>query len=247
MKNIIIFTGAGISKDSGISTFRESDGLWENHKIEDVATPKGFKKDPQLVWDFYKSRHDELINIKPNAAHIAITKFQEDMKDSEYSIHVVTQNVDRLHTEAKNQNVIELHGNLYDVKCSSCDFIDHSQEYWKHIEIPKCPKCNENLRPNIVWFNEELSVSNISPALKLANGCSHMIIVGTSCKVYPAFSIVEKCQKTFNKIYECNIKQELKGSSHYTFLEGSSSETLPKLLDSLTLELIQLKQSTYSL
>ena len=243
MKNIIIFTGAGISKDSGISTFRESDGLWENHKIEDVATPQGFKKDPQLVWKFYKSRHDEVINIKPNAAHIAITKFQEDMKDSGYGVHVVTQNVDRLHTEAKNQNVIELHGNLYDVKCSSCSFIDHSQEYWTHIEIPKCPICNENLRPNIVWFNEELSVSNISPALKLANDCSHIVVVGTSCKV----SIVEKCQKSFKKIYECNIKQELTSSSNYKLLEGRASETLPNLLESLSTELIQLKQSIYSL
>lgn len=233
MKNIIIFTGAGISKDSGIKTFRESDGLWENYKIEDVATLDGFKKSPQLVWDFYKSRYDELAIIKPNAAHLAITKFQQDIKG--YNVHIVTQNIDRLHSEAQSENVIELHGNLYDVKCSSCSFIDSSREYWKHSTIPSCPSCGEYLRPNIVWFGEDLSVSNLTPAMKLAKDCSHVIVIGTSCQVYPAFSIVERCQKIFSKVYECNIKQEIARSHQY--LEGSASETVPELLSLLTMEL----------
>ena len=236
-KNIIIFTGAGVSAESGIQTFRNSDGLWENHRIEDVATPSGFVLNPQLVWDFYKSRHDQLSEVGPNAAHYAISAFQKMFEFSdEYNVIVITQNVDRLHHESGSVGIIELHGNLHDVKCSYCDYIDDSREFWDEVDIPKCPECGENLRPNIVWFFEPLDENDVKDAMTFAKNCSDIIVIGTSCGVYPAFSIVERAHLYGAKVYECNLDQINTKFKNYEFVGGNSSETVPKLLSTIYLE-----------
>jgi len=239
VKNVVIFTGAGISAESGIKTFRDYDGLWENFKVEDVATPEGFFNNPQMVWKFYKDRHDQLTSIEPNKAHKSITSFQESIKDNdEYRVVVITQNIDRLHQTSGTKNVIELHGNLHDVKCSCCDYVESTQIYWEHSVIPNCPRCGEYLRPDVVWFGENLDHWKYKRATTAIENCSDIIVIGTSCNVYPAFSLVEHAVSLGANLYECNLEKATNKIEECVYVQGKATETVPKLLSTIYLKTI---------
>ena len=186
MKKITVLTGAGVSAESGVSTFRDSDGLWENHKVEDVASIEGWYRNPSLVLDFYNARRAQLADVRPNAAHRAIAELE-----NEYKVTVVTQNVDNLHERAGSTRVIHLHGELTKVRPENCcnDRDGFSEETvfdigTDSITIGDLAPNGAQLRPHIVWFGE--AVPKIESAIDAVEAADVLLIVGTSLQVYPA-------------------------------------------------------------
>jgi len=180
--NIIILTGAGISQESGIQTFRDANGLWNNHDIMEVASPQGWIKNPELVLEFYNQRRRQLHEVQPNAAHKAITKLQEH-----FPVQVITQNVDDLHERAGNKNVLHLHGELFKVRSEKNP--EWIYEWKKDLHLGDVADDGSQLRPHIVWFGE--AVPNMEKAIELARQADIMLIVGTGMQVYPAAGLVQ--------------------------------------------------------
>ena len=185
-KKLVVLTGAGVSAESGITTFRDSNGLWENYKVEDVATIEGWNKDPKLVLDFYNARRAQLADVKPNAAHYAIAELEK-----EYDVTVITQNVDNLHERAGSTRIIHLHGELTKVRpensYSEMDGFSEASVFdigTDSIHIGDLAPNGAQLRPHIVWFGE--AVPKINQALDYVEAADVMLIVGTSLQVYPA-------------------------------------------------------------
>lgn len=183
---IVVLTGAGVSAESGVSTFRDSNGLWENYKVEDVASIEGWYRDPALVLEFYNARRAQLAEVKPNAAHIAIASLEQD-----YDVTVVTQNVDNLHERAGSTKIIHLHGELTKVRPENCcnDRDGYSEETvfdigTDSINIGDLAPNGAQLRPHIVWFGE--AVPKIEKAIDAVEAADMLLIVGTSLQVYPA-------------------------------------------------------------
>lgn len=182
-KKVVVFTGAGISAESGLKTFRDSGGLWEEYKVEDVATPEAWEKDPEMVLTFYNKRLKQVLNAKPNAAHFAIIELEK-----KFDVEIITQNIDDLHERAGSKKVLHLHGEILKSRSS----IDPSLVYAiKKGEIQVGEKCERGsqLRPNIVWFGEP--VPKMVAAEKIASVADVFIIVGTSLNVYPAAGLVD--------------------------------------------------------
>jgi NAD-dependent deacetylase len=186
MKNIVVLTGAGISAESGLGTFRDSEGLWEKYKIEDVATEKAFLKNPALVLDFYNIRRKQLLNSFPNDAHFALNKLKE-----KYNLSILTQNIDDLHERSGNTDIIHLHGKLRE----SRSVIDNKIYSIKGSELNIGDYCEQGgqLRPNVVWFGE--AVPNMDLAIDKVIQASIFIIIGTSLNVFPAASLIDYATK----------------------------------------------------
>ena len=186
MKNIVVLTGAGISAESGLGTFRGSEGLWEKYKIEDVATEKAFLKNPELVLDFYNIRRKQLLNSFPNDAHFALNKLKE-----KYNLSILTQNIDDLHERSGNTDIIHLHGKLRE----SRSVIDNKIYSIKGSELNIGDYCEQGgqLRPNVVWFGE--AVPNMNLAIDKVIQASIFIIIGTSLNVFPAASLIDYATK----------------------------------------------------
>lgn len=185
-KNLVVLTGAGVSAESGVSTFRDSDGLWEQHRVEDVASIEGWYRDPALVLDFYNARRAQLAAVKPNAAHRAIAELEQ-----EWNVTVVTQNVDNLHERAGSTRIIHLHGELTKVRPENCcnDRDGYSEETvfdigTDQIHVGDKAPNGAQLRPHIVWFGE--AVPKIEAAIDAVEAADVLLIVGTSLQVYPA-------------------------------------------------------------
>ena len=183
-KKLIVLTGAGMSAESGISTFRDSGGLWEKHRIEDVATPEGWAANPSLVLDFYNQRRKQLLEVEPNLGHILLAELEND-----FDVHIITQNVDNLHERAGSANVTHLHGELMKVRSTGpgAEVFELDE---KNISLhlgDKCPK-GYQLRPHIVWFGE--AVPEIENAAKIVKQADILVIIGTSLQVYPAAGLL---------------------------------------------------------
>jgi NAD-dependent deacetylase len=183
---VVVFTGAGISADSGIPTFRGPGGLWEKYKPEELASPWGFRKDPLLVWRWYAWRMRIIYSAKPNAAHILVAKL-EDMGKVKA---VITQNVDGLHQRAGSKKVIELHGNIWRARCTSCGYKWILSRPPEDSELPlRCPRCNSLARPDVVWFGEPLPSQALRAAWEEMEKANLVIVIGTSGVVEPAGSL----------------------------------------------------------
>lgn len=217
MKKIAILTGAGVSAESGIATFRASDGLWENHRVEDVASPEGFRKNPKLVLDFYNQRRAQLRTVKPNVGHKIIAALEDD-----YDVTIVTQNVDDLHERAGSTNVIHLHGEL--LKARPVDDEGSLVVDWPgDITIRDKDERGVQLRPHIVWFGEQ--VPKLELAARAVAAADLIIIVGTSMKVYPAAGLVGYADPSIPVIYvdpNPNINYELQSRDITTIVKGGS-------------------------
>lgn len=179
--HIVFLTGAGISQESGITTFRDHNGLWENHPIETVASPEGFAKNPQLVLDFYNARRKQLDAVYPNEAHILIARLEK-----KYQVTVITQNIDDLHESAGSSNVLHLHGELN--KCRSSIDKNLIYPYNEPLKLGDLAADGSQLRPNVVWFGEE--VPNINKAIEITQSADLFVIVGTTMQVQPAASLL---------------------------------------------------------
>ena len=182
MKRIAILTGAGISAESGISTFRDSNGLWENHRIEDVATPEGFRNNPALVLEFYNQRRKQLEMCEPNAAHIALAHLERY-----FQVDIITQNVDDLHERGGSSNVLHLHGELTKVRSIASDDEIYPWGY-KNLHLGDLTPSGHQLRPHIVWFGEQVPM--LDRAAEITEAADIFIVVGTSMVVYPAASLI---------------------------------------------------------
>ncbi len=183
MKNIVVLSGAGISAESGLQTFRDADGLWHNHRIEDVATPEAWERDPELVLEFYNQRRKQLLEVEPNAGHKALVALE-----SRFEVLIITQNVDDLHERAGSTRVLHLHGELKKVRSTADPSLVYDLHGWELKQGDCCEKGSQ-LRPHIVWFGE--AVPNIVPAVTLAGNADILLVVGTSLKVYPAAGLLQ--------------------------------------------------------
>lgn len=179
---IAVLTGAGISAESGIKTFRDSDGLWEGHDVMEVASPQGWKANPANVLRFYNLRRKQLLEVKPNAAHYALTELQEH-----FEVQIITQNVDNLHEKAGNQNVLHLHGELLKARSENNDNLVYPWE--KDIQLGDKAKDGHQLRPAIVWFGE--AVPKIEEAAEIFSDADVVLVIGTSLQVYPAAGLID--------------------------------------------------------
>jgi NAD-dependent deacetylase len=182
-KTIVVFTGAGMSQESGIKTFRDSGGMWEEYKIEDVATPEAFRKNPSLVIDFYNQRRKQVMEAKPNAGHLLLAKWQE-----KFNIKIITQNIDDLHERAGSSDVLHLHGEIMKTRSSLDAKLVYNLKSWELRLGDKCEKGSQ-LRPHIVWFGE--SVPNMEVAAEITAAADIFVTVGTSLNVYPAAGLVD--------------------------------------------------------
>ena len=229
-KNIVILTGAGISQESGIETFRASNGLWENHNVEDVATPEGFVRNPDLVYGFYNKRRRQLLSkkIQPNPAHKALVEL-ENACSGEFSL--VTQNVDDLHERSGSKNVFHMHGELLSALCSKTN----KRFTWKNdlTADSENPSTGEKgcLRPDIVWFGEQpYYLDEIYQALA---SCCLFIAIGTSGQVYPAASFVQEVQMNQARTIEVNLEETEISPYFQEHYYGPASVEVPKLVRAL--------------
>ncbi|WQT11592.1 NAD-dependent deacylase [Helicobacter pylori] len=186
MKNLVILSGAGISAESGIKTFRDADGLWEGHDIMEVASPYGWKKNPQKVLDFYNQRRRQLFEVYPNKAHKALAELEKH-----YQVNIITQNVDDLHERAGSSRILHLHGELLSVRSEKDPNLVYRWE--KDLNLGDLAKDKSQLRPNIVWFGEEVPL--LKEAISLVKRAHLLIIIGTSLQVYPAASLYTHAHK----------------------------------------------------
>lgn len=178
MKTVVVLSGAGVSAESGVRTFRDGNGLWENHRIEDVATPEAWNRDQELVLRFYNQRRKQALEVEPNAAHYAIAELE-----AYFDVHVVTQNVDNLHERAGSTKVLHLHGELFKAKSTRNPSLVYDVNGWELNQGDLCEEGSQ-LRPNIVWFGEEVPM--MVPAIEIAEKAEIFIVIGTSLVVYPA-------------------------------------------------------------
>ena len=223
--NIVILSGAGISAESGISTFRDSNGLWENHSIYDVATPDAWNRDSELVNRFYNARRKQLFTVKPNDGHFSLVKLE-----SKFNVSIITQNIDDLHEQAGSNSVLHLHGELKKVRSSINPNLIYDLKGWELKTEDKCEKGSQ-LRPHIVWFGE--AVPKIEEAEEITAKADVLIIVGTSLNVYPAAGL-SNAVKPDTKVYLVDPGGvETMGISNLTIIKSTATEGLPKLVDFL--------------
>lgn len=226
MKNLVVLTGAGISAESGISTFRDSGGLWEQYSIEEVATPEAWYKNPQLVTDFYNQRRKQLLEVEPNYGHIGLVELEKHFK-----VWIITQNVDNLHERAGSTNIIHLHGELTKVRSERFDNIIYElkpEEY----EIKIGDKCEKGyqLRPHIVWFGE--SVPMLEQAVKITEKADILVVIGTSLNVYPAASLVHYTRKD-TPIYIIDPNSVAINNPNWHYIKKGASEGVKDLIEIL--------------
>ncbi len=227
--SIVILTGAGISAESGIQTFRGADGLWEGHRVEDVATPEGFARDPELVQSFYNERRRHLLSgIEANAGHLALARLEERFQGE---VLLVTQNIDNLHEKAGSKNIIHMHGELLKARCLDCD-----EEMLVENDLGKeteCLRCDSQgrLRPDIVWFGE---MPYQMPRIETALGNADVFLsIGTSGLVYPAAGFGQLARYAGARTIEANLEETAGSSSFDRCVRGKAGEVLPGLVDEL--------------
>lgn len=227
MKRIVVLTGAGISADSGIKTFRDHGGLWEGHDVMEVASPEGFAKNPELVLDFYNQRRAQLKTVAPNAGHHALKKLEDH-----YEVQIITQNVDDLHERAGSSQVLHLHGELLKARSIASDEVILTWE--KDIYLGDLAPDGQQLRPHIVWFGE--SVPLIVTATELCTQADILLIVGTSLLVYPANSLIEYVEEHVPVFVVDPMRPEIYTRHHVQHIEARGSEGLPTLVQQLIQE-----------
>ena len=228
-RHVCVLTGAGVSAESGVPTFREAqDGLWAKHRPEDLATPEAFLADPVLIWRWYRWRRDLVAAVDPNPGHLAIAQLAELVP----RLTLVTQNVDNLHQRAGSRNVIEFHGNIFDDRC----FADGSlQQGDDGTAVPVCPDCGGNLRPGVVWFGEAIPEHALNESCAAASDCDVFLSVGTSSMVYPAAGLADLARQNGAVVAEINPNPTPNAANFDFAIAGNSGLILPELVNSLPL------------
>lgn len=231
-KNLVFFTGAGMSAESGVATFRGSnDSIWNKFKPEELANFDAFMKNPDLVWEWYQYRRQILSNVKPNEGHYTIAKFEKYFPN----LAVITQNVDNLHKRAGSTQVYELHGNIERNYCIKCKKVFLSEDLGIHSkENPKCDACGGRIRPDIVWFGESLPMDVFTKSENLAKSADTLFVIGTSGVVFPAAYIPIWGKQAGAKLIEINIQRSELSQYCDLVLLGKVGEILPKIYELFT-------------
>jgi len=235
--NLVALTGAGVSRESGLRTFRDAQvGLWAQYKPEELASPQAFARDPKLVWDWYAWRREAVKGVRPNAGHYALAELEKQIPQ----FTLITQNVDGLHQMAVqtlrdseslrvSSKIIELHGNIHRVRCSECSTFT---ETWgdDSESVPRCEKCDGLLRPDVVWFGEALPRDQLEAAVEAARSCEVFFSIGTSGVVQPAASLAHAAHHRGAVVIEINAEPTPLTPKVNYFLKGKSGEILPELV-----------------
>jgi NAD-dependent deacetylase len=228
-RHICILTGAGVSAESGVPTFRDvQDGLWAEYDPQELATPDAFLADPALVWRWYRWRRELVAAAEPNAGHYSIAQLASRIPE----VALITQNVDNLHQRAGSTNVIEFHGNLFDDRCFSCETRTTADEA---VDIPTCPYCEGSLRPGVVWFGEGIPEMALRGSYAAAIECDVFLSVGTSSTVYPAAGLANLAKENDAITVEINPNFTTHTSDFDFAIAGKSGVVLPELLELLAL------------
>jgi len=223
---LISLTGAGISAESGIPTFRGRDGLWRKYRPEDLASPEAFRNNPKLIWEWYSWRISMIINASPNPAHVSLAR----LEDMGILKALITQNVDNLHERAGSKNIIKLHGDILTARCISCGYKKRLDAPPEELP-PKCPSCGELLRPDVVWFGEPLPTEALGAAIIHTHRADAILVIGTSGVVYPAGAIPYTVRENGGVVIEINIGESAITPIADYFVRGKAGEVLPKILD----------------
>jgi NAD-dependent deacetylase len=226
---VVALTGAGISKESGIATFRdEQTGLWANYNPEELATPSAFKRNPGLVWRWYDMRRQKIGEVHPNPGHYALVELEKQLKD----FLLVTQNIDGLHTQAGSRNVIELHGNIRRNKCFEREHAAVDVPFGLE-EPPTCTVCGSLVRPDVVWFEEAMPERELKTSFRASEACDVMLVIGTSALVQPAASLPIRAKQARAKLIEVNPTTTPLTDLVDMHLSGPSGEILPQIVSAL--------------
>lgn len=224
MEHLVVLTGAGMSAESGLKTFRDADGLWEGHDVMEVASPEGFAKNPELVLEFYNQRRRQLLDVKPNAAHIDLA-----LLENKFKVSIITQNVDDLHERAGSSRVVHLHGELLKAR----NIVDEQSimEWKTDIHLgDTCPK-GRQLRPHIVWFGE--SVPMIDRAIEICRTADMLLIIGTSMQVYPAAGLLHY-RPANTPIFFIDPKPSIQSQQHITVIAESATVGVKQFIKNIT-------------
>ena len=227
LPKLVVLTGAGVSQESGLRTFRDAQtGLWAQYKPTELASPEAFQRDPKLIWDWYAWRREAVKGVRPNAGHYALVELEK--RNPQFTL--ITQNVDNLHRFAGSQNVLELHGNIQRVRCADC--YTFTESWGDDTEsVPTCTVCGGLLRPDVVWFGESLPRDQLEAAVNAARSCDVFFSIGTSGVVQPAASLAFAAHNRSAVVVEINAEPTpLTSKADYVF-EGKSGEILPRLID----------------
>jgi len=225
--SVVVLTGAGVSAESGVPTFRGEDGLWRNFRAEELATPGAFARDPKLVWEWYQWRRELVAACKPNPAHEFIARLE---RASRGDFLLVTQNVDGLHRLAGSSKLLEVHGNIWDVRCTACGASREDRTLPFPELPPKCDECGGLLRPGVVWFGEALPEEAIGRAFAAAETCDLMLVVGTSAVVYPVAYLPQLAKRAGAYVVEVNPDETPLTPFADESRRGKAGEVLKNLL-----------------
>ena len=229
-ERIAVLSGAGVSAESGVSTYRGAGGIWSGFSAEELASPQGFARDPGKVWRWHDERRMGLRNIQPNAAHRALAELQHRLEARGGSFVLATQNIDGLHQAAGSNNVLELHGTILAIHCSACSHRRHIGFEAIDEGLPRCPNCGEFMRPDIVWFGEQLPQDVWTAAARAAGACRLFMTIGTSAVVYPAAGLIEIAIAAGAKTIEVNLEETPASHAVDIALHGQAGDLLPRLL-----------------
>lgn len=224
-RSVAVLTGAGVSAESGVPTFRDANGLWNQYRVQDLATPSAFARDPKLVWDWYNWRRSVLSEVKPNPGHYALAELEKRIP----GFTLITQNVDGLHELAGSQNVLRLHGSVWSVRCLACG----QETLDKRIPMPDIPPhcdCGGLLRPAVVWFGEPLPSEIWKAAEAAAQSADLFLVIGTSAVVYPAAGLAQLAKSSGARVVEINVAETPLTTAIDQFLQGPSGQLLPQLI-----------------
>ena len=227
---VAVLTGAGVSAESGIPTFRDAQtGLWAQYRAEDLATPEAFRRNPRMVWEWYAMRREGVLRAAPNAGHLALVDLERQVVARGGAFTLITQNVDGLHAAAVSRNVIELHGNIRRVKCFDCGRI---AQRWEPTDDPppRCAECGGLLRPDVVWFGERLPADALDAAWTAAEGCDVFLSIGTSGLVEPAASLPRAALRRGATVLTINLDVETRAAPPRFDVYGKAGERLTALL-----------------
>jgi NAD-dependent deacetylase len=222
---ITILTGAGISADSGVPTFRGADGLWRTYRAEDLATPDAFARDPRLVWEWYNWRRELIATKHPNPAHDAVAELER----RHGQFWLITQNVDGLHRAAGSRKLSEIHGNIWQVRCTACGSVEDNRDVPIAL-LPACRRCRGLLRPHIVWFGESLSPDDLSRCAAALRTCEVLLVIGTSGLVYPAAGFASVAKEAGAFVAEINLDATPQSDLVDLALQGRAKDLVPLLL-----------------
>jgi NAD-dependent deacetylase len=222
--SITVLTGSGISAESGVPTFRGQDGLWRSYRAEELATPHAFASNPDLVWEWYDWRRGLIAGCEPNAAHRTLAEMERECED----FVLITQNVDGLHQRAGSERIVELHGNIWQVRCTAEGSVSLNEEVPLPEVPPRC-SCGALLRPHVVWFGESLDHSSLERAYRAAEKCDLMLVIGTSAVVHPAASLPTVAKHSGTYLIEVNLERTPLSPHADEVILGPAAEELPPL------------------